>query len=254
MRPIIFAALLLLPVAHAAAAPVQDDRAAAVAMLDKAVSALGGEERLAKHTALVMTKKGKSFPGGGTESLDFTTVISCQFPDKIRVDITRSNDKEKTTSLFVGDGVHGWHRVGGKTSELSEQQRTGEGMDPHKAWLARELLRYKGMDYTLNTLTDKLVNDHEACGLRIAQGDKDHILLYFDIKTGLPLKRINEPADPHVKAPLFEINYSDYHDAGGFKYPGKITSLIDGKLGEEFEIVEFKPLEKIDSKVFEKPD
>jgi hypothetical protein len=201
-----------------------------------------------------MKKKGKSFPGGGTNCIDFSTEISCQFPYKIRIEITRTDNKQTSTTLFVSDGKKGWHRVAGVTKEITEEQRTGGGMNPYHDWLARELQRFKEEKYTLNTLTDKLVNDHEACGVRIAHGDDDHVLFYFDIKTGLPLKRMNEPADPHVKAPLFETIYADYHEAGGFKYPGKVFSFIDGKLGEEFEILEFKPVEKLDGMLFEKPE
>ncbi len=250
--------LLMLPVVSPAA-PAIDDQAEAQAIFDKAVKALGGEERLAKLTSFVETvkQKSKSFTGKDAEC---TRTISYQFPGRLRIEMDGFNGREDFSRLYVLDGEQGWNFNGDNPYEFSK-----EVLNIHRQTWTDELvvwqfLFFRDKDYKLSPLGASKVGDHAAVGVKASRKGVPDIKLYFDRDTGLLLKREwdeVQPAPAGEKPPppiIEEILYENYKEVGGIKYPSKKTSRRDKQITSEEEVTEFKIVEKFDEKTFAKPE
>jgi len=256
MWTLVLAPLLAGP---ATAAPAKDDQADAQAILDKAIKALGGEEKLAKLTSFVETAKVKSKLGNGKD-WECTRTISHHFPGRWRIEMNGFNGQEDFSSLFVLDGDQGWSFNSGNPYEFTKDQISSH----RQAWtdelVVWQFLFFRDKDHKLSPLGACKVGDQAAVGVKASRkGDAD-IKLYFDRDTGLLLKREREevqPAPSGEKPPppiAEEILYENYKEVGGIKYPSKKTSRRDKQITSEEEVIEFKIVEKFDEKTFAKPE
>src|SRR5262245_13768607 len=92
------------------AAQEQDKEAKAV--LEKAIKAMGGADRLNKHAAILF--KGKGTVHVMNMELPFTGEFALQFPDKIRQTIDVEVKGMKFTTVQVFDGKKAWVKVNDK--------------------------------------------------------------------------------------------------------------------------------------------
>ncbi|HSR06951.1 MAG TPA: hypothetical protein VLM42_07365, partial [Bryobacteraceae bacterium] len=75
--------------------------------------------------------------------------------------------------------------------------------------------------------------------------------LYFDTKTGLLVRLVRYSASPIGRVPT-QIDYSDYRDVNGIKFPFKYTfSWLDGR--DSFQLSDVKINVPIDAAKFGKP-
>src|SRR5262249_58252802 len=96
-------------------APAQDD---ANALIEKAIKAHGGAEKLAKMKALKIKTKGVLEIMGA--SLPFTQESSIQLPDKIKDAMQLEVMGQQITVTTVFDGTKGWINANGTTMEMNE--------------------------------------------------------------------------------------------------------------------------------------
>src|SRR5216684_7851202 len=75
--------LLLSSVNHSAAAPAKDAQGEEEAILNKAMEALGGENKLTKLNTFVVKSREKTTVSG-VESQSIESITSHEFPDKMR--------------------------------------------------------------------------------------------------------------------------------------------------------------------------
>ncbi len=250
---LVLAALLATP---STGAPAKDDQAEAQAILDKAIKAVGGEERLAKLTSFVETAKCKSFPPDATPE-ECSRTISCRLPD-LWCRQTETDGRKGTR--YVLNGEQGWFYVEDDLYEFTKEQvdrRRERWRDELVVW---QFLFFKDKDYKLSPLGASKVGDQAAVGVKASRKGVPELKLYFDRDTGLLLKREweeVEPAPPGEKPPppiIEEILYENYKEVGGIKYPSKKTSRRDKQITSEEEVTEFKIVEKFDEKTFAKPE
>src|SRR5262249_44433365 len=98
------------------------------------------------------------------------------------------------------------------------------------------------------------VNDIDAAILRISPKDQADINLYFDKKTGLPLKAETRLKEPNGGMEAnFEFYFSDFKDVDGVKFFGKFKFVREGKDLAEVELSDFKVDQKFEAATFEKP-
>jgi photosynthetic reaction center cytochrome c subunit len=75
--------------------------------------------------------------------------------------------------------------------------------------------------------------------------------LYFDTKTGLLVRMVRYTASPIGRIPT-QLDYSDYRDVKGIKFPFKYTfSWLDGR--DSFQLTDVKTNVPIDAAKFAKP-
>src|SRR4051794_15739022 len=99
-----------------------DDEAAVRAVIDKAVKAHGGAEKLAKYKGSVTKMKGK-FHGMGTP-IDYTGEISMQLPDKSKISIEGEfmGQKFSFIQILVGGKGWEWNSAEAKTQEIDKDK------------------------------------------------------------------------------------------------------------------------------------
>src|SRR5262245_22370935 len=81
-----------------------DDADQARAIVDKAIKAMGGEEKLAKFKNHTWQMKGTYYGQG--DGLPFTASYAASFPDKFRFEV-------EGFMIVVLNGDHGWRQMNG---------------------------------------------------------------------------------------------------------------------------------------------
>jgi hypothetical protein len=246
MRTLLLAALALATAAPPARA---DDAAEARRIIDKAVQAVGGEAKLAAAKAYTQKVNGKFHGPGGV--IAFTGEWTVSLPDRLRQVTDSESEGMKFHTVRVIDGDKGWLRVNNTVVELDKDALAAEREQMYAAWVA-SLLPLKEKDFSLALLEKSQVGERPAVGVQVTHKEHGPVSLYFDAEKGWLLKA--EFGVKRANAQVVqEILYGDYQDADGLKRPRKATVRRDRKVLAEAEVTDFKPLDKPDPKLFEKP-
>jgi hypothetical protein len=228
-----------------------DDQAELKALVDKAIKVTGGEEKLAKYKAATWKAKG-TFHGMGM-AIPFTGDWAVQWPDQFRVAIVIEIDNMKFTFATVLSGDKGWRKLQDDVQELDKEQLADQKEERHAAYLTT-LLPLKSKDVTLSSLGESKVNDKPALGIKVAQKGYRDVNLFFDKASHLLVKTESRVKDDMTGQEVNqEAFYSDYKEAEGIKHPTKVVLKREGKVFVEAESSEYKVMEKLDRKVFDKP-
>jgi hypothetical protein len=231
-----------------------DDAADAKALVEKAIKAYGGEDKLSKVKAMTMKSKGTYYGMG--DGLAYTETTSWQAPDKFRAEIKADVNGEKFTLIEVSNGDKAWESTNGKTEEVTKDAlaESKESMYLHRVSMLYPLLE-KG--YTLTPIGEVKVGDKPAVGVKVAHKDHRDINILFDKKTNLIIKIETQVKDLTDKDKPKEVTqesfFDDYKDVDGIPQPHKMTIKRAGKKFVEAEMTEIKIVEKLNDKLFEKP-
>jgi hypothetical protein len=225
--------LFLIPTARAQ----QDDTARAI--LEKAVKAHGGAEKLAKLK--VRQEKTKLTYEAGGETFTETTDSLTALPDRDKETLQRGI----STFIVVINGDKGWINSGGRTLEYTAKHLKYQKDRLHWKYVLTLAPLLKDKALALSPLGEIKVNDRPALGVRVSAKDRTDVDLYFDKESGLLTKSV-------VLLDV-EFIYGDYKEVAGLKWPMKLRLYVDGKRGGELEITELRLLDKIDGSAFAKP-
>ena len=240
--------LLLVGIACASAATVRAaDAPEPRAIIDSAIKALGGAEKLQKYKAARWEDKG-TYYGFGDDGAPYTGKYAAVYPDKFRMEIV-------DVFTVVIDGEKGWTKMGGDVHEMSADE-VREGREQfHAGMLSGLTPLIDGKGYTLSPAGEIDVEGKPAVGVNVTHKDHRDVTLYFDKQSRLPVKlettvKAEELGGKEVKE---EDLFRDYKDVDGMKVPMKMVVLRDGKKYVESETVSVEPLESLDDSVFAKP-
>jgi RNA polymerase sigma factor (sigma-70 family) len=210
-------------------------------LVAKTLKAYGGEDKLSALTAF-------------TERVIFRTedVATAdhfvQLPNKYRFE-TKTGPAGKTqTHTFILNGGERWHLLNGVRVELLGLERPTEYWEDYlKYYGPRAVLRLKDPTNQLHLLSESKIGDRAVVGIQIVPKDEHgpERKMYFDKETGLLLKE-------ECAAQELEIVYKDYKTLAGFPIAQKRIAKIVGHENET-EVVDFKAVDKLDGKLFEKP-
>jgi hypothetical protein len=229
-----------------------DDQADLKAIVDKAIKAQGGEEKLSKLKAATSKSKGKVYVMG--DGLDFTGEIAYQSPDRLSFQMQIAIMGQNFAIGTIVNGDKGWKSFNGTTQELEAEELAEAKENMYSEWVTH-LYPLKDPAFTLSALGEAKVGDNDAVGIRVSRKDHRDINFYFDKKTGLLLKRETRIKDFQSGGTEMtqENLYSDYQEIDGIPNASKVTILRDGKKYVEAEATELKRVEKLDDSVFAKP-
>jgi hypothetical protein len=254
MRRLLCSALMVGMAALSPRLAQADEDAGLKELIDKAIVAQGGREKLTKYKAFTLKMKGKANAQG--QMFDFTMELKVQEPDKsnFKMDFEIAGMPFNVTQVVNGD--MGWMRVPGNNEvvPLSKDQLAEE----KEQSFGREIENLIGLNdkkYKLAPLGESKVGDNDVIGIRVSsQGHRD-VSLYFDKQSHLLLKSETTAKDPMMGDKEFaqETLYSDYKEASGLKYASKMTIKRDGMDFMTGDITEWTPSEKLDDNVFAKP-
>jgi hypothetical protein len=238
-------------VVSAPLAAADDEQKAAQATLDKAIKAMGGAEAVGKMKSLTWKAKAKVT----VNDVEVTTNEdwSAKGLDKYHVDFNITINSNNVDGSMILNGDKGWSKVKGKVNDLPKGLPTGFQNIFRSGRLIHLLPQAKEKPYELSPLGELKVDGKEAVGVRISQKDRPDVSIYFDKKTGLPLKAETRVVEIDGGQELaYEVLFQDYKDFDGIKHPAKIIVNRDGKQAAESEISDLKP-QDLDDGLFNKP-
>jgi hypothetical protein len=215
------------------------------AVLARALEAIGGTERLSKVNAFTCKVKGTLHPAG---QISVTMQLSSQGRDKRRNEVElHVLDGYRAVTVLNGD--QGWTKtMDGKIKKLDEKARAASRAELGDLGFLAPALILKGSKF--EKAGEETVDGREAVILKFTGPDGNAGKLFFDKKTGLPFKCARKARNADGKEVNFEITLGDYKDFDGIKQPAKTEIKADGKKYFDFEVVEFKILDKLDPKLF----
>jgi outer membrane lipoprotein-sorting protein len=223
----------------------------AMALIDKAIKAHGGAEKLGKIKAQQWSAKGKVNVMGA--SIEYTANYSFQEPDKLRFDFESNFNGMKLEVAAGTDGKKYWEKSGDKTREMEKKKADAFRHNLYTMHLT-QLLPLKEKGFTLSLTGAEKVDGKPALGLLVSSKGRPDVTLFFDKETGLLVKSLTEMWDEFTdKTVPQETIISDYKDKDGVKVFGKLVIKRDGKTFIEEEFSDQKFLDKLDAKLFEMP-
>jgi len=238
----------------------------AESILDKYIQATGGAQRLAGLTSFV--GKGTSvgfggFGGGGDAE------IVAKAPDKHATIILFKQETGRGDQIRSYDGRTGWVRT--PLNVLGEFQLMGSDLDGARfdAQLAfpgqiKQILTglKSGPPTTITDLPapssqsslQQNVTQGQTHVVDVVQGTGPRgllVTLYFDQQSGLLLRELRYGSSPIGRIPT-QIDFADYRDVGGIKFPFRITyAWLDGR--DSIVLSEIKTNVSVDEAKFGKP-
>jgi hypothetical protein len=252
MRRILCLAVALLPATCATA--LADEAADMKAVIEKAVKAAGGDDKLAKFPAETFKGKGKFYGMG--EGIDYTGAWDIHRPDKMRVQIDATAGGMTFTFVRVVNGDKVWSKFNDMTTAVEDKDEIAEAKEgQYVGWITtlRPLLKEKGFELT--RLDEIKVDGKPAVGVHVFHKDHRDVNLYFDKDKGPLVKSETMIKDFMAGGKEFkqETFYSDHKEVSGVQVPMKIVIDRDGKKYIDVEVTEIEPKEKLDASLFDKP-
>jgi hypothetical protein len=221
-----------------------DSPADCKAIIDRAIEARGGADKLAKFNTMSWTDKG-TFYGMGNE-LPYTATYVIEWPGKYRREI-----KEFMTTILNGD--KGWTIRADASDELDKDQLSAAQESLFGTWVT-ELLPVAGQGFSCSAKPEAKIEGKPADVVVVSHSGHGDITLYFEKASGLLVKSEAMIKVPEEEKPVKEeTTYSDYRDFDGVKWPTAITMLRNGEPYVKAKRSDIKPSPKIDAKAFEKP-
>jgi hypothetical protein len=222
------------------------EREDALAIIDKAITAQGGEQALVKARN-VMRKASGTMTVADTQ-VPFTTEVTLSLPDKMRLSIDLD---KRVTVVTVVNGERGWQRSGGATADLGKES-LGDVRDDLYLWWLASLVPLKKAEITLATVPEVQVNGKPAVGVKVSSKGQRDVKLYFDKTSGLLIKMATQARTGGTMMDR-EHSFSDYKDFDGVKLYTRSVEMLNGKKQRELQGVTHEFLRKVDESQFVKP-
>ena len=229
-----------------------DEQAEGRKILDRAIAALGGADKLTKVDAVTWKSKGKVTAEGMTAEFQDEWTSSGLKRMKWKLDLQIMS--QAISGVVVLDGDKGWANAQGRTSDLPKEATTLLGKDLAAMRLAQQLTPLLDKKYQLSPLGELKIGERQAIGLKVTEKDQPDLDLYFDKETSLPLRvevRLKEPGNSEETTHAFY--FEEYKDFDGIKHFTKLTLKRDDKTLIEMKLSEVKREAKLDDSVFAKP-
>jgi hypothetical protein len=219
----------------------------AIEILDKYIQVMGGAQRLNSLTSFVAAGVSQGYGGFGGDG-EFT--IYAKSPNQRTTQITFKDHPERGDSTWATDGRSGWIKT--PRGLFSMFELVGGELDGARL---EAQLAFPGQIKTILT--------NWRTGLRRVIGNKDYLIVqgngprgvlatfYFDEETGY-LRRLVRYTPSPVGRVSTQIDYLDYRDVGGIKFPFELQfSWLDGRYTAK--IKDIKTNVAIDAAKFGKP-
>lgn len=234
----------------AAAAARADDSAEARALVDRALKAQGGAERLAKLPAVSGKLKG-IFHGFG-DGVPFTGEFAAQGPDRTRLVIEAEAGDQKLRLVHVLNGNKGWVQVNDDTEELDKEALAEAREEAYAEWVATLVPLRDRKRFRLSPLGEIKIDGRPAAGARVSSEGHGDVNLYFDKASGLLVKtEVRRTEDGQEVTE--ETFLGGYKEVQGTKQATRLTVKRDGETYMDCAISEYRLEEKLDAAVFAKP-
>jgi hypothetical protein len=250
MKRFLGAAMAIL-FAATAAGPVRADEKDPTAILDKAIKAVGGEEKLKKLDAMSWKANGAITFNGNSNN--FTSEVTVQGLDHYRLDLEGELNGNPIKVKVVVDGKKGWRKFGDEAMEMDEDSLANEKRRVYLQVIPTRLSVLKDKAYKLEAADEQKVGDKPAAGIKVTGPDGKDFTIYFDKESGLPVRVVAKVIGFDQQEHTEDTTIKDYKDVDGIKKAMKSETKSDGEDFIKTEITGFKALDKVDAKTFSEP-
>ncbi len=226
-----------------------DDRDAALAVIDRAIRAHGGESALAKTRYIHRLGKGAWILFG--KENPFTVDTTLQLPERLRDAIEMEANGQKSRMTIVLNGGRAWQSFGAGGVEL-EKERIAELRDETYVMSLTTLLPLKEKTITLSAPAGSNVQGKPASAIKVTGANRPEATLFFDNQAGLLVKieRTAKQAGLSLKKEYF---LEDHKEFEGVKLPTRWLESTNGNKTIDLAIRSYDFPTSVDAKMFEKP-
>jgi hypothetical protein len=230
-------------------APASDE---ARAILEKAIRAHGGADRLARLRAVRTKAEGKAEIEGNT--IPFTIEAAVRLPDRCKRTVEIDLNGQKLTWVFVRKGEQAWKTVNGSQQEFMNKELASDRAAMHLLNVRSLLPLRDARAFQLAPLGEIQVDGRPAVGFKVtAKGQKD-VDLYFDTASGLLVQSIRWGVNLPGQEVSWETFYRDYKsEVGGVQEPMRLVVRHDGKNYTDVRVTEVTFVDGIDDSEFGAP-
>ncbi len=221
------------------------------AVLDKAIKALGGEEKLRGIKAVQWSGKGKIFFGGNEN--EFTSTTTIQDLDHYRQEFEGDFGGNKINGITVVAGDKGWRKFGDQVMELDRDALANQKRGVYLQLIPTTVLPLKGKGFKAALAGEQQVGDKPAVAVKVTPEKGKDFTICFDKDSGLPVKLVAAVVGFMGEEFTQETTFGDYKDFGGIKKATRTDNKRDGEKFLDSTVSEFKVLDKVDDKAFTKP-
>jgi hypothetical protein len=216
-------------------------------VLDKAIKAMGGEEKLGKIESFSLKSKDVMvFNGEERESQGELIVKGL---DHSR----REFGSDQFHGVFVLSGDKGWRKFGDQAGEIEGDFLAAMKRGNYMQVVATTLVPLRGKGFKVESAGEEKVGDKPAAVLKITGPDGKDFKLSFDKESGLPVKQAARVMGFQGQEHDEDTTFANYKDFDGIKKATKIEVKRDGEKFRSSEITEFKVLDKVNPETFTEP-
>ena len=249
MRPTLFilATFLILPAASRGAESKDDPQA----IVDKAIQAHGGADKLAKIKGQSWKAKGSMTAGG--MKMTYDALYQFAPANHFRFDLEMEAGGNRIKLSAGTDGKAAWESLAPLVQDMAKEKQVEFHHNVYVMNLS-QVTPLKDKAFTLTALGESKLGEQTLVGIKVAHKDRRDVHMYFDKKTGLLTKTSSRINDEFSKKEVEQATVlSGYRDRDGLKVFDKLTIQLDGKEFIVEEMSDQKYLEKPDLKQFAKP-
>jgi hypothetical protein len=246
-----FSALFVVIVVAGSANPVRADNAPVNAVLDKAIKALGGEAKLAKAEAFSIKSKGVITFNGNDNP--FTSGSTVQGLDRYHSEFEGEFGGNKFQAAVVLNGDKGWRKFADNLMDLDADAVANEKRTVYLQVIPATIVPLKSKGFKVESAGEEKVADKPVNVLKVTPPDGKDFTLSFDKESGLPVRLVAKVRGFQGEEFTQETTFTDFTDYDGIKRAKHVESKRDGQTFVKTELIEFKVIEKVDPKTFDKP-
>lgn len=253
MKRFIAALFVAVLMCGAASRALVADEKDADAIVDKAIQAVGGKEKLADFKAAVWKSKGTITIQDNDN--DFTSKSTAQGLDHFRTEFEGEFNGNNVKGQTTIDGDKGWRKFGdGEAQELDADALAAEKRLLYLQLVPMNPLLLKDKVFKVEAAGEEKIGDKQAVGLKVTGPDGKDFTLYFDKETGLPVREVAKVTGWDGNEFTQDTAYSDYKEFSGIKKAAKTVSKRDGDKFVSTTVTDFQVVEKVEPETFKKPE
>jgi hypothetical protein len=221
-------------------------------IVERAIAAHGGKERLARVRSDRVRISGTLHVGGGS-AVAFSNETTIQLPTRFKSVVRITVGKREQTVVHLFDGEHAAILVDGTAQPVSSVHIAQMRQTLQLDHVLRLVPLLADSEFHLAAIGEATINGRPAVGIRVTGHGQRDVRLYFDRPSGLLVKSEQTLDGPAGKDVRHEAYYSGYRDLGGYRRPGKIVAFRDGNKVMEADLISAIPLDHVDPAEFTRP-
>jgi hypothetical protein len=234
------------------AAPAWSQGDNAKAIIEKAIQAQGGADKVAKLKVSHEKARGTFYLA--EKEIPFKVEAYQQLPNQARTVITLNAGGMDRTIIEVVNGDKAWQSVNGVTTELDDKELADNKEALHASYVTTLLPLLNDKGFELKGLGEAKVDSKVVVGVKVSFKGRQDVKLYFDKESGLLVKVTRPTREPIAMKPVIQDElFSDYKVVDGVKQPQRVLILHDGKKFMAVEFLEITFVPSFDAKLFARP-